>query len=43
VKVVADSRRAVIGSALAHWPADDLTRLTELLRRLADDLAEANR
>ena len=38
--VVANRRRA-IGQVIAHWPAEDRSRLTDLLRRLADDMAGA--
>jgi len=43
IRKVVENRRSAIGSVLASWPAEDKTRLTELLRQLADDLAELNR
>ena len=31
-------RIAVLESAVANWPTEDVNRMTELVRRLADDL-----
>ena len=39
IATVVANRRAAIGDVIAHWPAEDRTRLTELMRRLADDMA----
>jgi DNA-binding MarR family transcriptional regulator len=43
IRTVVDNRRSAVGKVLASWPADDKARLTDLLRQLADDLAELNR
>lgn len=39
IATVVANRRQTIGEAIAHWPDADRADLTNLLRRLADDLA----